>query len=151
MYEQEIIKCLKNLSKQVWAVQQIMSNLDRDVRNMRVSGNTVVKTMPFGIKDISSVQLVDAYTRGLNMEQLIALGNQKYTAEQIYNKKGGGGRLMKAVVKHNGVELPESLCLVNTASNIVTLETMLEPNISLDLDKVYVEVNLFGDLEELED
>jgi hypothetical protein len=42
--------------------------------------------MPFGIKDISSVQLVDAYTRGLNMEQLIALGNQKYTAEQIYNK-----------------------------------------------------------------
>ena len=30
------------------------------------------------------------------------------------------------------------------ASNIVTLETMLEPNISLDLDKVYVEVNLFG-------
>ena len=67
-------------------MQQIVSNLDRDVRNMRVSGNTVVKTMPFGIKDISSVQLVDAYTRGLNMEQLIALGNQKYTAEQIYNK-----------------------------------------------------------------
>ena len=58
---------------------------------------------------------------------------------------------MKAVVKHNGVELPEALCLVNTASNIVTLEIMLEPNISLDLDKVYVEVNLFGDLEELED
>ena len=85
MYEQEIIKCLKNLSKQLWAVQQIMSNLDRDVRNMRVSGNTVVKTIPFGVKDISSVQLVDAYTRGLN-EQLIALGNQKYTAEQIYNK-----------------------------------------------------------------
>ena len=83
MYEQEIIKCLKNLGKQIWSMQQIVSNLDRDVRNMRVSGNTVVKTMPFGIKDISSVQLVDAYTRGLNMEQLIALGNQKYTAEQI--------------------------------------------------------------------
>ena len=86
MYEQEIIKCLKNVGKQIWSMQQIVSNLDRDVRNMRVSGNTVVKTMPFGIKDISSVQLVDAYTRGLNMEQLIALGNQKYTAEQIYNK-----------------------------------------------------------------
>ena len=86
MYEQEIIKCLKNLGKQIWSMQQIVSNLDRDVRNMRVSGNTVVKTMPFGIKDISSVQLVDAYTRGLNIEQLIALGNQKYTAEQIYNK-----------------------------------------------------------------
>ena len=92
MYEQEIIKCLKNLGKQIWSMQQIVSNLDRDVRNMRVSGNTIVKTIPFGVKDISSVQLVDAYTRGLNMEQLIALGNQKYTAEQIYNKlKRAGG------------------------------------------------------------
>lgn len=86
MYEQEMIQCLKNLGRQIYSVQQLMANLDRDVRNMRVSGNTVVKTMPFGVKDISSVQLVDAYTRGLNMEQLIALGNQKYTAEQIYNK-----------------------------------------------------------------
>lgn len=58
---------------------------------------------------------------------------------------------MKAIIKINGVELPEALCLVNTASNIVTLETMPEPNIKLDLDKVYVEVNLFGDLEPLKD
>lgn len=86
MYEQEMITCLKNLGKQIYSVQQLMANLDRDVRNIRVSGNTVVKTMPFGVKDISSVQLVDAYTRGLNMEQLIALGNGKYTAEQIYSK-----------------------------------------------------------------
>lgn len=86
MYEEQIIKCLKNLGKQVWSLQQLMANLDRDVRNMRVSGNTVVKTLPFGVKDISSVQLVDAYTRGLNLEQLVALGNGKYTQEQIYNK-----------------------------------------------------------------
>ena len=86
MYEQEMIKCLKTLSKQIWSIQQLMVNLDRDVKNMRVSGNTIVKTMPFGVKDISSVQLADAYTRGLNMEQLIALGNGKYTAEQIYTK-----------------------------------------------------------------
>lgn len=86
MQEQEIIKYLKNLGKQIWSMQQLVANLDRDVRNMRISGNTVVKTMPFGVKDISGVQLVDAYTRGLNMEQLIALGNGKYTAEQIYNK-----------------------------------------------------------------
>lgn len=57
---------------------------------------------------------------------------------------------MRAVIKHNGMELPEALCLVNTAGNIVTLETMLEPNMKLDLDKVYVEVSLFGDLEPLE-
>lgn len=58
---------------------------------------------------------------------------------------------MRAIVKHNGIELPEALCLVNTASNLVSLETMLEPSMNLDLDKVYVEVNLFGDLEPLED
>ena len=75
MYEEQIIKCLKNLGKQIWSLQQLMANLDRDVRNMRVSGNTIVKTMPFGVKDISSVQLVDAYTRGLNKEPQIALGN----------------------------------------------------------------------------
>ena len=43
------------------------------------------------------------------------------------------------------------LCHINTASNIVTMQTMLEPGMNLDLDKVYVEVNLFGDLEPLED
>lgn len=63
MQEQEIIKYLKNLGKQIWSMQQLVANLDRDVRNMRISGNTVVKTMPFGVKDISGVQLVDAYTR----------------------------------------------------------------------------------------
>ncbi len=86
MYEQEMIKCLKNLGKQVNSIQTLMARLDMDVRNMRVSGNTVVKTMPFGIKDISSAQLVDAYTRGLSMEQLLALANGKYSSEQIYTK-----------------------------------------------------------------
>lgn len=86
MQEEQIVKCLKNLGKQIWSIQQAVATLDRDVRNMKISGNTITKVMPFGVKDISSVQLVDAYTRGLNMEQLIALGNHKYTAEQIYNK-----------------------------------------------------------------
>lgn len=86
MQEEQIVKCLKNLGKQIYSLQQLMANLDRDVRNMRVSGNTVVKTMPFGVKDISSAQLVDAYSRGMNMEQLLALANGKYSAEQIYTK-----------------------------------------------------------------
>ena len=63
-----------------------MITLDRDFRNMRVVGNTVVKTMPFGVKDISSAQLIDAYKRGLNMEQLVALSGGKYTADQIQKK-----------------------------------------------------------------
>ncbi len=58
---------------------------------------------------------------------------------------------MRAVIKHNGVELPESLCLVNTASNIVTLTTMYDPSMKLNLDKVYAEVNLFGELEALDE
>ena len=53
---------------------------------------------------------------------------------------------MRAIVKHNGKPLLEALCHINTASNIVTLQTMLEPSMNLDLDKVYV-----GDLEPLED
>lgn len=91
MYEQEIVKCLKNLGKQVYSLQQLMVALDRDVRNIRVNGNTVVKTMPFGVKDISSAQLIDAYTRGLNMEQLVALSGGKYSPEQIYKKLQKGG------------------------------------------------------------
>lgn len=58
-----MIKCLKNLGKQVYSVQQLLVSLDRDIKNLRVSGNTVVKTVPFGVKDISSAQLVDAYAR----------------------------------------------------------------------------------------
>lgn len=58
---------------------------------------------------------------------------------------------MGAIIKHNGKELFAALCHVNTASNIVTLDTMFEPNMKLDLKKVHVEVNIFGDLEPLED
>lgn len=87
MYEQEMIKCLKNLGKQIWSVQQLVANLDRDVRNMRISGNTVVKTLPYGIKDISSAQLADAFLRyKMDMEQLVALSGGKYSPEQIYKK-----------------------------------------------------------------
>lgn len=58
---------------------------------------------------------------------------------------------MRAVIKHNGKELPEASCTVNTASNMVTLRTMCAPDIILNPDRVYVEVNLFGELELLDD
>ena len=91
MYEQEILKSLKDLGKQVWNLQQLMLTLDRDFRSMRVVGNAVVKTMPFAVKDISSAQLIDAYKRGLNMEQLVALSGGKYSPEQIAKKLQRGG------------------------------------------------------------
>ena len=54
-------------------------------------GRAVKSPMPFGVKDISSAQLIDAYTRGLNMEQLVALSGGKYSPEQIYKKLQKGG------------------------------------------------------------
>ena len=91
MYEQDILKSLKDLGKQVWNLQQLMLTLDRDFRSMRVVGNAVVKTMPFAVKDISSAQLIDAYKRGLNMEQLVALSGGKYSPDQIIKKLQRGG------------------------------------------------------------
>ena len=51
---------------------------------------------------------------------------------------------MGAVIKLNGVEVQEALAIVDTANNKVTLETMLDNGRELDLKKVYVEVNIYG-------
>lgn len=48
-----------------------------------------------------------------------------------------------SVIKYNIADFLPDAKISNHAFTV--------PNISLDLDKVYVEVNLFGDLEELED
>lgn len=58
---------------------------------------------------------------------------------------------MKAIIKHNGVIVPEALCIVDTSNNTVRLGTMFTANEKLNLEKVYVEVNLFGELEALEE
>ncbi len=92
-HEEQMIQCLKNLSKQINSMQTVIARLDSDVRNMKIRGNAVVKKMPFGVKDISSAQLVDAYRRGMNMEQLVALSNGKYSPEQIYTKLRKAGAI----------------------------------------------------------
>lgn len=58
---------------------------------------------------------------------------------------------MRAVIKHNGRIIPEALCIVDTSNNTVILETMETPSMKLDLDRGFVEVSLFGVLEEKED
>lgn len=94
MYEQEIIKCLKNLGKQVYSLQQLMVNLDRDVRNMRVSGNTIVKTMPLGVKDLTTAQLVDAYVRyDLTMEQMLTLSDGRMSQQDIIKRLRRAGAI----------------------------------------------------------
>jgi len=54
---------------------------------------------------------------------------------------------MGAVIKVNGVEVPEALCVTDTANNIVTLETMFSGEVKLNMNKIYVEVNIFGDID----
>lgn len=54
---------------------------------------------------------------------------------------------MSAVIKVNGMEVPESLAIIDTANNTVTLETMLISEQKLDVDKIHAEVNLFGEIE----
>ena len=51
---------------------------------------------------------------------------------------------MGAVIKVNGMEVPESLAIIDTANNTVTLQTMLISEQELDVDKIHAEVNQIG-------
>lgn len=54
---------------------------------------------------------------------------------------------MSAIIKVNGMEVPESLAIIDTANNTVTLQTMLISEQKLDVDKIHAEVKLFGEIE----
>lgn len=59
MQEEKLATYLKALASEVRELKSVVTKLDTDVRNLRIGDkNTVVKVMPFGIKDISSAQLV---------------------------------------------------------------------------------------------
>ncbi|MCM1101157.1 MAG: hypothetical protein NC398_07205 [Acetatifactor muris] len=62
---------------------------------------------------------------------------------------------MNAVIKHNGRIIQEGLCLVDTSkgSTGVILETAETPSRKIDIQKGrgFVEVNIWGILEPLED
>ena len=60
---------------------------------------------------------------------------------------------MKVAVRHNGQFIQGVLCLVDASRNgaSVILETAVTPTMKLDLDRGFVEVNLWGMLETLED
>lgn len=64
----------------------------RTLKCLTMTTQGAVRIVPFGVKDITTAQLVDAYHRGMNLEQLTALANGKYTPEQIKIKiiKAGG-------------------------------------------------------------
>lgn len=54
---------------------------------------------------------------------------------------------MSAVIKINGTEVPESLVIIDTANNTVSLQTMLVHEQVLDVNRIHAEVNLYGDIE----
>ena len=53
---------------------------------------------------------------------------------------------MSAVIKVNGTVIPDSLVIVDTLSNEVTLETLLDNGKKLNKE-VHVEVHIFGDID----
>ena len=54
---------------------------------------------------------------------------------------------MRAIIKVNNVEVPESLVVVDTLSEEVTIQTPYTPEQKLDMNCCYVEVNIIGKLE----
>lgn len=54
---------------------------------------------------------------------------------------------MRAVVKLNGVELKDCLCIIDNSVNEVTVQTETNNGEKLNMDNVYVEVNIFGEID----
>lgn len=90
--DQELIKVLKRLGAQLVTQQAMLGRMEKTLKGLTMTPQGAVRIVPFGVKDIATAQLVDAYHRGMNLEQLTALANGKYTPEQIKIKiiKAGG-------------------------------------------------------------
>lgn len=74
---------LQTVAAQQVAIQKQLTALQTYLTSRNTGGTRCVI---FGIKNITSEQMLDAYQRGMNLEQLYELANGKYTREQIYKK-----------------------------------------------------------------
>lgn len=85
---------MQNLCLQVRKQSVSIANMEQAIKGLQVRNGGVFQTVPFGVVDITTAQLVEAYHRGLNLDELITLANGKYTGEQIVAKikKSIGGR-----------------------------------------------------------
>ena len=90
--DQELIKVLKRLGAQLVTQQAMLVKMEKTLKGLAMTPQGAVRIVPFGVMDITTAQLVDAYHRGMNLEQLTALANGKYTPEQIKIKiiRAGG-------------------------------------------------------------
>ncbi len=95
MNENDIIKLLQGNYIQLRQQYAQLVKLTEAVGSLTYNAGKYSQILPFGIKDITTAQLVDAYERGLNIEQLVALANGKYTGNQIKVKivKARGGNV----------------------------------------------------------
>lgn len=78
---------LNMMGKQLEMIQKQLANLQKIVSPKNGGAPKVVyKPVIVGVKDVSSAQLLAAYEKGLNLEQLYQLADGKYTVEQIVKK-----------------------------------------------------------------
>lgn len=93
--EKDIIKLLQGNYNQLRQQHAQLVKLTEAVGSLTYTANKCSQVLPFGIIDISTSQLVNAYRRGLNIQQLTALANGKYTESQIKAKiaKAMGGNV----------------------------------------------------------
>lgn len=54
--------------------------------------------------------------------------------------------MMGAIIRLNGVELQDSLVVVDTLNRKISVETMESGEIGFWSDEVFVEVNIYGNL-----
>lgn len=82
--EEQIVKCLQNLVKQVHSQQILIVQLRDAVNNISRTGTGFVnRPVIVGVKDITTAQLIDAYQRKhLTIEQLVQLSDGKYTPQR---------------------------------------------------------------------
>lgn len=74
---------LQTVAVQQVAIQKQLNAIQAYLTSRNIGG---MRCVIFGIKNITSEQMLDAYQRGMNLEQLYELANGKYTREQIYKK-----------------------------------------------------------------
>lgn len=77
---------MQNLCLQVRKQAISIANMEQAIKGLEIKNGGVFQTVPFGVVDITTAQLVDAYHRGLKLDELITLANGKYTGEQIVAK-----------------------------------------------------------------
>lgn len=61
------------------------------------------------------------------------------------NKEGWWFLIMGAIIKINGIEIPEAFCIVDTLCNKVELNTVNGIPKKLKYSDIHAEVNIYGD------